>query len=73
MQNQKLTWQAAAIAASGIVTLGALAAPLGQEHTATAKSGSMSIGETTTSTTPAPIPPTTLASPAMKAPRPKGF
>ena len=73
MQNQRIKWQAIAIAASGIVTLGALAAAIGQEQTATAKSGNMNVGQTTTSTTPAMEPVTSIASPTMKAPRPKGF
>jgi hypothetical protein len=65
-------WQAAAIAASAIVTVGAIAAAIGQEHTTTAASG-MSIGQTMTSTTPPTTPPVTLASPMVKAPKPKGF
>ena len=71
MRNRQLKWQAAAIAASGIVTLGALAAAVtGQEQKATAV-GVMSIGQTTTSTTPgAPI---TAAKPGLKATKPKGF
>jgi hypothetical protein len=68
-----LKWQFAAIAASGIIILAALAAAIGQEHTTTAWSQIMSIGATTTSTTPAPTPQTNLARPAMKAQRPKGF
>ncbi len=73
MLNHRLKWQAIAIAASGIVTVGALAAAIGQEQTATAASGIMNIGGTTTSTTPAPAPPVAIAGPTMKAPRPKGF
>ena len=72
MQNRWLKWQAAAMAASGIVTLGALAAAIGQEPTANAISP-MSVGGTTTSTTPAPTPPTGLAAPGVKAQRPRGF
>ena len=47
VQNQRIKWQAVVIAASGIVSLGALAAAIGQEQTVTAKSGNMSVGETT--------------------------
>jgi hypothetical protein len=72
MQNRWLKWQAAAIAASGIVTLGALAAATGQEPKAIAIAP-MFVGGTTTSTTPAPSPPTGLAAPTMKAQRPRGF
>ena len=72
MQNRWLKWQAAAIAASGIVTLGALAAATGQEPKAIAIAP-MFVGGTTTSTTPAPIPPIGQASPGMKAQRPRGF
>jgi hypothetical protein len=73
MQIQRIKWQAIVIAASGIVTLGALAAAIGQEQTATAKSGSMNVGQTTTSTTPVVQPIISIAKPTMKAPRPKGF
>ena len=65
MQNRWLEWQAAAIAASGIVTLGVIVAAKAQEPPA-ATSG-MSFGQTTTSTTPL------RASPTMKATKPKGF
>ncbi|MDT5045480.1 MAG: hypothetical protein QOG75_1333, partial [Mycobacterium sp.] len=73
MLNQRLKWQAIAIAASGIVTVGALAAAVGQEQTATAASGNMNIAGTTTSTTPAPAPPVAIASPTMKSPGPRAF
>ena len=43
MQNRKIKWHAAAIAAIGVVTLGALAAAVGQQQTASA-TGTMSIG-----------------------------
>jgi len=72
MQNRKLKWHAAAIAAIGVVTLGALAAAIGQEQTATA-TGNMSIGGTTTSTTAATTPATVSAAPTMKATKPHGF
>ena len=73
MLNQRLKWQVIAIAASGIVTVGALAAAIGQEQTAVVESGNMNVGGTTTSTTPPVVPATAKASPTMKAPRPKGF
>jgi hypothetical protein len=61
------------IAASGIVFLAALAEAIDQEQTATARSGKMSVGETTTSTTPPVGPPTAVARPIMKAQRPRGY
>jgi len=72
MQNRKLKWHAIAIAAIGVVTLGALTAAIGQERTATA-TGTMSIGGTTTSTTAATTPATMRAAPTMKATKPRGF
>lgn len=72
MQNRSLKWQAAAIAASGIVTVGTLAAVKAQEQTAIAMAP-MNTGQTTTSTTPASAPPTMKAAPTMKATKPKGF
>jgi len=73
MQNQRIKWQAIVIAASGIVTLGALAAVIDQEQTATVTAGPMNIGGTTTSTTPPAVPATVTASPTLKAQRPHGF
>jgi hypothetical protein len=73
VQNQRLRWQAIAISVSGIVTVGALVVAIGQEQTVTAASGIMNIGGTTRSTTPPPTPSVAIASPTMKAPRPKGF
>ncbi len=72
MENQTLKWRVAAIAASGIVAFGALAAAIGQEQTTTA-TGTMSTGGTTTSTTPGLTLQTPLAVPTMKATKPKGF
>ena len=72
MESQTLKWRVAAIAASGIAVLGALAAAMGQEQTTTA-TGTMSTGATTTSSTPALTPQTTLATPPVKATKPKGF
>ncbi len=72
MESQTLKWRVAAIAASVIVALGALAAAIGQEQTTTA-TGTMSFGGTTTSSTPAVTPQVTLAVPTMKATKPKGF
>jgi len=63
MHNRWLTWQAAAIAASGLVTLGAIAVAQAEQQPASG----MSSGQTTTSTTPL------KASPSMKATRPSGF
>ena len=73
MHNQRIKWQAMVIAASGMVTLGAIAAAIGQGETVTVQSGGMNVGQTTTPTTPAIVPATSIASPTMKAPRPKGF
>lgn len=73
VQNQRIKWQAVVIVVSGIVSLGALAAAIDQEQTATARSGNMSVGETTTSTTPPVGPPTAVARPIMKAQRPSGY
>jgi hypothetical protein len=73
MQNKRIKWQAVVIAASGIVSLGALASAIGQEQTATAKSGNMIVGQTITSTTPPLGPPTAIARPIVKAQRPNGF
>jgi hypothetical protein len=73
VQNQRIKWQAGLIAASAVVSLAALAAAIDQEQTATAQSGNMSVGETTTSTTPPMGPPTAVARPIMKAQRPRGY
>lgn len=72
MRSKTFNMRVLVIAASGIVTLGALVAAIGQGHTATA-SATMSIGSTTTVLTPAATPQTTVAVPAVKAVKPKGF
>jgi hypothetical protein len=73
VEIEKVGWKATAIAASGIVALGALAGAIGQEHTATAMVGIMSIGQTSTASTAPTTPATSVASPTMKATKPKGF
>jgi hypothetical protein len=72
MESQTLKWRVAAIAACGIVAIGALVEAIGQEQTTTA-TGTMSTGATTTSSTPVLTPQTTLATPPVKAKKPKGF
>jgi hypothetical protein len=64
---------AAVIAASGVVTLGALVVAISQQHEATPTASTMTTGATTSSVTPAPQAPIAVASPTMKAQRPKGF
>jgi hypothetical protein len=74
MRNRQLKWRAAAIAASGIVTLGAPAAAVtGQQEQRATAGGLMSMGQTTTESLAPSTPATSLASPKMKAPKPKGF
>ena len=65
MQNRWLKWQVAAIAASGIVTVGVVVTANAQEPPA--GTSGMSFGQTTTSTT------SMHASPTLKATKPKGF
>jgi hypothetical protein len=62
---------AAVIGGSGVVAMGALSMAIHQQEDGPdtmAKSTTMSIGSTTTETTPASIEATTLAAPAMKGP-----
>jgi len=60
--------------ASGLVAIGAVAAVAGgQQQTGTVNGSPMTIEGTATTTTPPSVPPTSNASPTMKAPRPKGF
>jgi hypothetical protein len=73
MRNQWLTWKSAAIGASALITLGVLAVAIDQADTATTTSGTMSFGQTVTTTTPPSAPPTSVATPNMKAAKPKGF
>jgi hypothetical protein len=64
---------AAVIGGSGVIAMGALAVAVSQEHAgeeSVAKSTSMSIGSTTTETTPAAVEATTMAAPAMHGPAP---
>lgn len=59
---------------SAMVVVGAVVVAVGQEQTATVSGGGMSVGQTATpTTTPPSAPLTSIASPTMKAPRPKGF
>jgi hypothetical protein len=63
----------AVIAASAIIAVAALAVALDQERTATVMGGGMSTGQTTTQTAVPTTLTTSIVSPTMKAPRPKGF
>jgi hypothetical protein len=61
----------ALIGGSGIIAMGALSVAFGQEQAgqeSVAKSSSMTIGSTTTETTPSLVEATTMAEPAMKGP-----
>jgi hypothetical protein len=63
----------ALIGGSGIVAMGALSVAFGQEQAgqeSVAKSSSMTVGSTTTETTPPLVEATTLAAPALKGPAP---
>jgi ribosomal protein S8E len=72
--QQRVKLQRAVMAASAIVVMGAVAAAvLGQEETAPAAAGQMTIGQTATSTTAPAAMATSFASPTMKAARPNGF
>lgn len=68
----KLLAAAAAAIASVFVAVGAAVA-VGQQPTGTLMQGTMSVGQTATTTTPPPMEPTAKAVPAMKATPPKGF
>jgi hypothetical protein len=62
---------AAVIGGSGVVAMGALSMAIHQQEAGPdtmAKSTTMSIGSTTTETTPASIEATTMAAPAMRGP-----
>jgi len=64
----------AAVTASGLVAIGAVAAvAVGRQQTGTVTASPMTIGGTATTTTPPSVAPTANASPTMKAPRPNGF
>jgi hypothetical protein len=63
----------ALIGGSGVIAMGALSAAFGQEQTgqeSVAKSSTMSVGSTTTVTTPPLVEATTMAAPAIKGPAP---
>ncbi|MCU1696670.1 MAG: hypothetical protein JWR34_2733 [Mycobacterium sp.] len=61
------------IAASAAVIVGALAGAMGQEQTGTVATGSMSMGQTSTTTTAPTTIPVPVASPVLKASLPKGY
>ena len=64
---------AAVIGGSGLIALGALSVAISQQQAgpqAVAKSTTMTIGSTTTETTPATVEATTMAAPAMRGPAP---
>ena len=68
----KLLAAAAVSIATVFVAVGAAVA-VGQQPAGTLMKGTMSVGQTATTTTPPPMEPTAKAVPAMKATRPKGF
>ena len=62
---------AAVIGGSGVIAMGALSVAVAQEQPgqeSVAKSSSMTVGATTTETTPATVEATTMAAPAMRGP-----
>jgi hypothetical protein len=62
-----------AVIGGGVIAMGALSAAIGQEQTgqqSVAKSSSMTIGSTTTVTTPPLVEATTMAAPAIQGPAP---
>jgi len=61
------------IAASVAVIVGALAGAMGQEQTGTVAQGSMSVGQTSSTTTAPTTIPVPVASPVLKASLPKGY
>ncbi|MDT5287564.1 MAG: hypothetical protein QOF88_2453 [Mycobacterium sp.] len=61
------------IAASIAVIVGALAGAMGQEQTGTVAKGSMSVGQTSSTTTAPTTIPVPVASPVLKASLPKGY
>jgi hypothetical protein len=69
--NMKLL--AAVIGGSGVIAIGALSVAVAQEHAgedSAAKSTTMTIGSTSTETTPAEVEATTMAAPALRGPAP---
>jgi hypothetical protein len=74
IRHQRVKLLIAAVTASGLVAIGAVAAvAVGRQQTGTVTGSPMTIGGTATTTTPPSVPPTANASPTMKAPRPNGF
>jgi hypothetical protein len=64
---------AAVIGGSGVIAMGALSVAVAQEHAgenSAAKSTTMTIGSTSTETTPAAVEATTMAAPALRGPAP---
>jgi hypothetical protein len=64
---------AAVIGGSGVIAMGALSVAVAQEQVgeeSAAKSTTMTIGSTSTETTPAAVEATTMAAPAMRGPAP---
>jgi hypothetical protein len=64
---------AAVIGGSGVIAMGALSVAVAQEHAgedSAAKSTTMTIGSTSTETTPSAVEATTMAAPAMRGPAP---
>jgi hypothetical protein len=63
----------AVIAGSGVIAMGALSAAIAQEHAgqeSAAKSTTMTLGSTSTETTPPTVEATTMAAPAMRGSAP---
>jgi hypothetical protein len=71
-RNGRYQFLAAIIGASAVVTIGALSAAVTAptDHTDLAKSTTMSIGATSTETTPPTAPAVAVAKPVMKGPAP---
>ncbi|BBY52168.1 hypothetical protein MARA_56360 [Mycolicibacterium arabiense] len=71
-RNGKYQFLAAIIGAGAVVTIGALSATVTAptDHTDLAKSTTMSIGATSTETTPPTAPAVAVAKPVMKGPAP---
>ena len=64
---------AAVIGASGVIAMGALSVAVAQEQggqASAAKSTTMTVGSTSTETTPATVEATTMAAPALRGPAP---
>jgi hypothetical protein len=63
----------AVIGGSGVIAMGALSVAVAKQHAgeaSAAKSTTMTIGSTSTETTPATVEATTMAAPAMRGPAP---